>query len=370
MGIVGGFIGWMTNYFAIGMLFRPYEPITIGKFQLPFTPGVIPKRRKEIAKSVGKIVGRDLIHVDKLILQILSPNVKQQLTQSVTTGIHKAFQTELTPKEFCVKYLGIQAEQLDRLEDMAIYKVQSEVKQVLDRTVHSILEDTAGIKKEKLMEKAAKEIQDLLVKAMEAPGFRQVLIDKIDDFMMGLGFIAKMVTQVVQADTIADKIISGIQPYTRSETVYAFLYQGLKQTWEKYEDRPLGEVLSELGVLEEDKVNQGIASWLKQKNPLEIPISKLLKNFDQEKCIAIGEQMMDTLFTSEYVRDFLGKSLQKFDFEMLIEEEINRLSLPDLEAKVYEIARRELFMIQVLGGILGFLIGLVQALLFMYVFSV
>lgn len=27
MGVVGGFIGWMTNYFAIGMLFRPYQAI-------------------------------------------------------------------------------------------------------------------------------------------------------------------------------------------------------------------------------------------------------------------------------------------------------------------------------------------------------
>ena len=45
---IGAVIGYCTNYVAVKMLFRPLKPIRIGKFTLPFTPGVIPKRKKEL----------------------------------------------------------------------------------------------------------------------------------------------------------------------------------------------------------------------------------------------------------------------------------------------------------------------------------
>ena len=43
------------------MLFRPHRPIYIGKFQVPFTPGLIPKRRDELAVQLGKMVVEHLL---------------------------------------------------------------------------------------------------------------------------------------------------------------------------------------------------------------------------------------------------------------------------------------------------------------------
>lgn len=367
MGMVGGLIGWLTNFFAIGMLFRPYEPVKIGKFQLPFTPGVIPKRRKDIARSIGKIVGRDLIHPDKMIAQILNPKVKTQLMHMMENMVHQAFASQHTPKELCIKYLGVRTEQMTQLEASVIQKVQTESEKIFARTLKSLLEDMADVQKEVLIEKASREIQGLLVKAMDEPGFRQVLVEKVEEFITNLGFIAKVVTQVVQAETIADKMISGIQPYTRSETVYTFIFQGLRQTWNQYENRPVGEVLQGLGLLSQKQINRKISAWLNENNPLEQPIAKLLSSINEEKVIAVGAQVVNFLFESEHVHEFLRKALEQFNFEKLVEDEINRLSLPELEAKIYEIASRELFMIQMLGGVLGFMIGVVQALLFIYV---
>ena len=47
--LVGGFIGWFTNYLAIKMLFRPYKEIRVFGIKLPFTPGLIPKEKERIA---------------------------------------------------------------------------------------------------------------------------------------------------------------------------------------------------------------------------------------------------------------------------------------------------------------------------------
>ncbi len=60
---IGAAIGWFTNYIAVKMLFRPYKPINIlgYKFQ-----GLIPKRRKEIAKSIAKTIERELLSASDL----------------------------------------------------------------------------------------------------------------------------------------------------------------------------------------------------------------------------------------------------------------------------------------------------------------
>jgi uncharacterized membrane protein YheB (UPF0754 family) len=56
--VLGAVIGYFTNWLAVKMLFRPYYPKKIGKLTLPFTPGIIPKRKQALAQAVGKVVGK------------------------------------------------------------------------------------------------------------------------------------------------------------------------------------------------------------------------------------------------------------------------------------------------------------------------
>jgi len=66
LALIGALIGWITNKVAIKLLFRPVEPFKIPL--LPFTlQGVIPKRKKDISKSIGEIVAVELISVDEII---------------------------------------------------------------------------------------------------------------------------------------------------------------------------------------------------------------------------------------------------------------------------------------------------------------
>lgn len=64
--IVGALIGWITNIFAIKLLFRPLKPIHI-----PLTPftivGLIPKRRNELAKTIADVVAHELLSIEDLI---------------------------------------------------------------------------------------------------------------------------------------------------------------------------------------------------------------------------------------------------------------------------------------------------------------
>ena len=59
--VIGAVIGFFTNWLAVRMLFRPYRPKYIGKLRLPFTPGIIPKRKEALGRALGKAVGTQLV---------------------------------------------------------------------------------------------------------------------------------------------------------------------------------------------------------------------------------------------------------------------------------------------------------------------
>ena len=61
--IVGGLIGYTTNYLAVKMLFRPHKPIGIGPLKVQ---GVLPKRRNDISASIASTVEEELISIKDL----------------------------------------------------------------------------------------------------------------------------------------------------------------------------------------------------------------------------------------------------------------------------------------------------------------
>lgn len=75
--IIGGIIGLITNGLAIRMLFRPYKEIKLGKFRVPFTPGLIPKEKGRIAGAVGKIVGNELLDSETLEKALCSEELQE-----------------------------------------------------------------------------------------------------------------------------------------------------------------------------------------------------------------------------------------------------------------------------------------------------
>lgn len=87
--IVGGIIGYITNWLAIKMLFRPYREVRILGIKLPFTPGLIPKESSRVAKSIGTTVGEKLLS-PKIISNALSkPEFKENIRILIKDNIYK-----------------------------------------------------------------------------------------------------------------------------------------------------------------------------------------------------------------------------------------------------------------------------------------
>lgn len=80
--VISALIGYVTNYIAVKMLFRPHSPRRILGFRIQ---GLVPRRQREIAASLGRMIERDLIsHAD----------IQEALKSKETTDEAAAFLNE------------------------------------------------------------------------------------------------------------------------------------------------------------------------------------------------------------------------------------------------------------------------------------
>ena len=81
--LIGAVIGYVTNWIAVKMMFRPLKPVKIGKFKLPFTPGIIPKNRERIAKSIAVAINDNLLTNSDLTDKLMSNDIQDSIREKV-----------------------------------------------------------------------------------------------------------------------------------------------------------------------------------------------------------------------------------------------------------------------------------------------
>ena len=94
--IIGAVIGYLTNWLAIKMLFRPHEEKRIFGIKVPFTPGLIPKEQKRIAASVGSAVGEYLLTEETIINNLRSDKVQEHIRTSLKRKVNDICESKRT----------------------------------------------------------------------------------------------------------------------------------------------------------------------------------------------------------------------------------------------------------------------------------
>lgn len=127
--IVGGIIGLVTNGIAIKMLFRPLKEVYIGKFKVPFTPGLIPKERDRIAKSIGEVVSQEFLNKETLSKTLLSDEMHNNIISKFDEKINKYSDSDITVKELLNKVsLGLDFDgHINGIKSDIVEKVSKEV---------------------------------------------------------------------------------------------------------------------------------------------------------------------------------------------------------------------------------------------------
>lgn len=104
--VIGSVIGYFTNYIAVKMLFKPVKPVYLFGKQLPFTPGLIPKRRDELAGAIGRAVSNNLLTGHDLANALPEQAIKTSVADKLWEQFEALKEKEDTIEETGVKYIS------------------------------------------------------------------------------------------------------------------------------------------------------------------------------------------------------------------------------------------------------------------------
>lgn len=390
--VVGGIIGYFTNDIAIKMLFRPYRSLYLGKQKLPFTPGLIPRNQARLAKRIS----------DTIMGSLLTPEELQKLAQ-------RLLQTE-----------RVQSALLWLLK-LAIEQLQGNTQQKTAKVLAGILHDLLGQTLPRLLKVLARQ-EDFLETQLNQI-FDQVVLEfrlseeqatKLADWLLQVVLPSDVIRQLL-IDFLTDRNIQVIDEGFREKTsgtywVIANLF-GVRNALLRLrtfclDERDASNIrIAEL--LQSLNIQPRLKEWLQNLSLQNLPVSTVrqlrktlrdtVRSYAQDKGAEVLEDLgksvdwdnlamviLNRLRTSPVVNESLevislelALILERYlerDLESLVQQAIpilnidqviinrvNATSPQDLEAAINGIVKSELQAIVNLGGVLGFIIGLLQS---------
>lgn len=150
--VVGAIIGYLTNWLAIKMLFRPYTEKRIFGVKVPFTPGLIPKEKDRIARNVSESVGEHLLNRESIGKALKEPEVKIKVKESIENKVEELLSAKGTIRERANDLFG------EKVDEMTI-QLETTVKKKIFATIQEKTENKTVLNfvfnevKEKLSEK-------------------------------------------------------------------------------------------------------------------------------------------------------------------------------------------------------------------------
>lgn len=172
LGCIGAVIGYLTNTIAVKMIFRPLNPIKIPLVNIKIQ-GLIPKRRVEIAKTIGEVVDNELVSIESIIDKFVENGNREEWSNKIKVKIKNSIENNLPDiipqmfKSAIVEYAdniidtevdNLMTEAIDNLVDKATLHVK--ISEMVEEKINSFEIE----KIEKLtMDIAKKELQHIEV---------------------------------------------------------------------------------------------------------------------------------------------------------------------------------------------------------------
>ena len=183
LAVLGGIIGWITNRLAIKMLFRPFQPVNIPLINFKIQ-GLIPKRKAEIAKSIGETVETELLSMEEIIMELIKGDNKDEILAMFKNKIAEIItdkRSSFIPsvfKKMILKYInGIIDEEGDRI-----------ITEFIEDTV---IKATASIRLSKMIEDRInkfeiEELEKIAIKVVRAELRHIEILGGILGFIIGI----------------------------------------------------------------------------------------------------------------------------------------------------------------------------------------
>lgn len=290
--VVGAIIGYCTNWLAIKMLFRPHYEKRIMGFRIPFTPGLIPKESRRIAKSIGEAVGVYLLSPDTIIDALNNENTEKQMVNWIKEKVDKLKKNTKSIKEII---MDISQDAYNRLKT----KISSSItKIIIDK-----------IREEKFRQSIYKSIEEK-IDNIDSENLYRLIDDKLKGLLDELSnsndikaYTEHIIKSKIEGLTTEERTLSQIIPDDIIKEIYT--------TIDKNQD-PIGKSIRDN--FKDPELQEKIGLFLTELVLQHVP--KLILTFVNAdmisgKILQIIEKYVDNEETDKYIIIFIKLSLDK-----------------------------------------------------------
>ncbi|GAA0067278.1 MAG: DUF445 family protein [Clostridium perfringens] len=294
--LIGAIIGYITNWLAIKMLFRPREAKYIFGMKLPFTPGLIPKEKSRIANKVGETVGTHLLNSDSLSKALKDDKIKAKFNEVAKEKINQVINSNSTLEESLKNTLG---ENYYALKENMINNI---VKTILE----SIQEEEFKNKVkfyivDSIKERLNKE-PEKIIDFINSNKFREVIINTLEEektrYIIGKALLKEVKTLGKEDLTIEEVIPENIKPYI--------------EEYVKSQKDTLVDIIKNL--LRDDEVSHKIKSAINDNIPSIVSMF-LSGDVIYGKLVSLVDKSLSEEENKEYICDaalaFVHESMKK-----------------------------------------------------------
>ncbi len=390
--VVGGIIGYFTNDIAIRMLFRPYRAYYVAGKRVPFTPGLIPRNQERLAKRISDTIMGSLLTPDelqKLARRLLQPErVQSALLWLLKLALEQvqADKEQKTAKVVANILRDLFGQSLPRLLKVLARRedfLEAQLNQIFDRVLLEF----------QLSNDQSAKLADWLLQVVIPPDvIRQALIDFLTDRNIQVideGFREKTSgTYWVIANLfgirnallrlrafcldereacntrLAELIISLNVPTRLRELLQNLSLQNLPVSTVRQLRKTLRDTVRTYVQQEGSDLLQELGKSIDWENLASVILSRLRTSPVVNESLETVSWELALILERYLERDLeniVAQAIPILNIDQVIIDRVKATSAADLEGAINGIVKSELQAIVNLGGILGFVIGLIQA---------
>ena len=182
--IISAFIGWITNWVAIKMLFRPKQPKKI--LGITFH-GIFPKRQVQFAEHLGKLVSKELLSFSDIEEKITHPDNLKKIMPLVDEHIEHFLKNKLsTALPMLSMFIGDKT--IQQLKETFMVELE-ELFPILMKNYMGSLQKEMDLEKiviEKVSNFSSEKLEEILLQIMSKEFKFVEIIGAVLGFMIGL----------------------------------------------------------------------------------------------------------------------------------------------------------------------------------------
>lgn len=367
--VVGAIIGGGTNLIAIRMIFRPLKAYYIGSFKVPFTPGIIPKRRGEIAEQLGKIVEEYLITPESIMNTLLQQSFMSELENKLKVMIQNFFDQEITLNEWL---------QIHFSNCFSPKEIRKKVEWGVKEKLFQIVEDYKDkplqtFLKEEWLKNVEMEIPNLTEKVLkkgqayfETEEGKQQIEILVNRFFETRGNVGKTIGRFVQRVSPEVIVTREIVKLLQQEETKTVVTNWIMKEWREIIQKSPAQLLKNTQI---DPIVDHIARGIVAEIPIVGDKNKPLNEWGEQLEEKVTEMVVPIIIG--LMKDAISKHvipfIEQLNIRGIVQKRVDEFPVIRLEEMLLTVIKKELRVIELIGAVLGGLIGLVQGIIVIFI---